>query len=322
MNNAQSSPTSTAIEHRSFGSTSFTTSVLGLGGGYLDQVSPEQGEATVHCALDLGIRYIDTSPMYCHGASQRILGKALAGRSEGYLLATKLGYLPKRAEFRDPAALWRQLEDNLRLLGRDDVDILQIHEADLSCWWLDDERSPERIPCTAAIDFAGAPAAAVLAQAKARGRCRHVGISGNSAPEMTRVLRELTVDTFLLAFNYNLLHRAARAEALPLARAKGAATLVGGLLQYGRLTHLQPQWLTHPPDWMTPDLHARYTRLYRLQQRCGISLAELTIRYVLADPQVGVILIGAAAPAHIEEAVKAAAAGPLPPDLHQEVEAI
>ena len=73
--------------------------VIGLGGGYLDKHSLAHGVATVHRALELGINYFDTAPVYGQDASQVILGNALEGCTEPYLLATKIGFLA------EPAAL-------------------------------------------------------------------------------------------------------------------------------------------------------------------------------------------------------------------------
>jgi predicted aldo/keto reductase-like oxidoreductase len=75
----------TTIESRPYGSTGERVTILGLGCGALAKHSFAQGVATVRRALELGITYFDTSPFYCDGASQAILGETLDGRSEKYL---------------------------------------------------------------------------------------------------------------------------------------------------------------------------------------------------------------------------------------------
>jgi len=67
------------LENRPYGTTGRTTSIIGLGGAFLTASSFADGVATVHRALDLGVTYFDTSPMYCRGASQAVLGEALEG---------------------------------------------------------------------------------------------------------------------------------------------------------------------------------------------------------------------------------------------------
>ena len=85
------------LERRPYGRTGEQVTVIGLGGGYLDKHSLAHGIATVHRALELGINYFDTAPVYGQGASQVILGNALEGRTEPYLLATKIGFLAEPA---------------------------------------------------------------------------------------------------------------------------------------------------------------------------------------------------------------------------------
>jgi L-galactose dehydrogenase len=296
--------------------------VLGLGGGFLDHRSYADGVATVRRALERGITYFDTSPLYGRGVSQRILGEALEGRKEPYTLATKLGHFPAHGHFRDADALRAQIDDNLRLLRRDAVDVLQVHEADWHCWWSDDAPHEGALRAEAAYDFAQAPVLRVLREARERGRCRFIGITGNGADNMARVLRGVDVDTFLVAFNYDLIGRAIRREALPAARSKGVATILGGVFQNGRLATVYREWLTEPPPWMSKTYQERLARLYTIQEECGLSLVELTLRYLLADERITVILAGASTPAEVDISVEAAQRGPLPADLHQAIEAL
>ena len=137
---------------------------------------------------------------------------------------------------------------------------------------------------------------------------------------MERVLQNVEIDTFLLAFNYDLLRRGAR-DVLPLAGEKGCVRLVGAIFQRG-LSHPQPELLTDPPDWMTPDLMTRYRRIYQLQQDSGLTLAEMGVRFIAAQPNIDTIIIGAKTPDEIEECVRAAEKGPLPDDLVQQIEAL
>ena len=123
------------LELRPFGRTNEQVTVIGLGGGYLDKHSLADGIATVHRALDRGINYFDTAPVYGQGASQVILGNALEGRTEPHLLATKIGFLAQSEAYRSPDALRSQLWESLRALRRSHVDILQIHLAESACWW-------------------------------------------------------------------------------------------------------------------------------------------------------------------------------------------
>ena len=73
---------------------------------------------------------------------------------------------------------------------------------------------------------------------------------------------------------------------------------------------------------ISPERKERLRQLYALQAECGLSLLTLAVRFLLADPAVTTILVGASTPAEIEEDVASAEAGPLPQDLHRAVEAL
>ena len=307
------------MEQRPYGQTDVTTTI-GLGGAFLTASSFADGVATVRRALDLGVRYYDTSPMYCQGASQAVLGQALDGVTTDYLLATKLGYFSQPARFHSREALITQFEENLRLLRRDAVDTLQLHEADFHHWWSTDASYQGRLRPDTDYSFNDAPALQTLRTLKAEGRCRFIGISGNTANNMKRVLQNVEVDTFLLAFNYDLIRRGAR-DVLPLAGEKGCVRLVGAIFQRG-LSHPQPELLTNPPSWMTPDLVTRYRQIYHLQQESGLSLAEMGVRFIAAQANIDTIIIGAKTPDEIEECVRAAEKGPLPEDLLRHIETL
>ena len=308
------------MQTRNYGNQDDSVSALGLGGAFLTQRSFAEGVATVRRALDLGITYFDTSPMYCQGASQAVLGEALDGVRQPHLLATNLGYFKDPAHYHDPDALAAQLGENLRLLRRSGVDTLQLHEADMHHWWATDTARAGRIDLDAEYDFAGAPALDFLSQCRADGRCRFAGISGNTADAMTHIHRYIDVDTLLLAFNYDLIRRSAR-RVLPAIGVKGTTRMLGAVFQRG-LARVQPELLQSPPDWMTPLLKQRFAELYDLQKESGLSLAALGVRYILQQPDIACVIIGAAGPEEIEECVRAAQAGPLPADLYERVEAL
>lgn len=312
----------TAIARRSLGGTGEQVTVLGLGGARLSSQSLAAGVATVRRALELGVTYFDTSPGYGQGMSQAILGEALAGQTGAYLLATKLGYLATRARYRSPDSLRTQLEENLRLLRRDQVDVLQVHEADHAYWWSDDGSHPRRLRPEGSYAFRSAPVVQILQEAKDRGLSRFVGITGNTAAPLARLLGHIPVDTCLTAFSQDPIWRGAAHHVFPVAQEKGTAVILGAVFQGGLLAEVHPEWLETPPDWVTLEIHERLSRLYELQQQSGLSLVALTLRYLVADQSISTILVGAAAPSEIEESVAAVQAGPLPPELHDAIEGL
>ena len=313
------------LEQRPFGRTGEQVTAISLGGVGLPRVSFADGVATVHRALELGINYLDTAPLYSRGLAQAILGVALEGRQEPYLLATKLGHLAQPSRFRSPDALHTQFEENLRLLRRDSVDVLMVHEADQHHWWSDAPSDSPLVDLETEYDVANAPVMQVLRDVQAAGKCRYIGITGNTPDQLAHILRAAEVDTCLSAFNYGVIDRGVRRRLLPAAGARGVAVLLGGVFRQGRLVVIRPEWLQTPPrwpDWMTPEMQSRVARLIPLQQESGLSLTTLTLRYLVADRSIATILVGAATPAEIEESVAAVQAGPLAPDLHRAVEAL
>ncbi|MCB0107161.1 MAG: aldo/keto reductase, partial [Caldilineaceae bacterium] len=159
------------MQPQPYGPTGAMTTKIGLGGAFLTATSFTDGVATVRRALELGVRYFDTSPMYCHGASQAVLGEALAGVTQEHLLATKLGYFAEPARFHSREALVTQFEENLRLLRRERIDTLQLHEADFHHWWSTDDTVQGRLQADVQYNFADAPALETLRTLKAQGRC-------------------------------------------------------------------------------------------------------------------------------------------------------
>ncbi len=308
-----------SLKSRAFGSA--VTTALGQGGAVIDHQSSAEGVRTIRAALDAGIRYFDTSPGYCANESQLVFGKGLSGAGDDVMVATKLGYFEDPADFRRPDALRKQIEDNLRRLGRDRVDVLQVHEANWSAWW-SDGAGRERIDQGREYDFAGAPVLDVLREAREKGLCRFIGITGNVAPEMSRVLRDVEVDTFLMAYSYDLIVREAESEAFPLAREKSATLILGAIFYAGRLVEQHPEWLDAPPDWMDETLRDRFARLYEIQEESGIPMVELCVRFALTQPDASVVLIGTKTPEETLQSVRAAEAGPLPMDVQTAIEGI
>ena len=152
------------MEIRDYGTTGAKATALGLGGAFLTHHSFADGVATVRKALDLGITYFDTSPMYCQGASQAVLGEALDGVDGDFLLATKLGYFTEPSRFH----FARGTHYSIR-----------------------------RKPAPFAPQSRRHPAVARSRHAPlVVRRSGFIGLSSNSAEDMTRVLQNTTVDTF------------------------------------------------------------------------------------------------------------------------------
>lgn len=312
----------TPLPDRPFGKTGERWPALAMGGGFPGFAGFDRSITTVRRAFDLGIRYFDTSVMYCSGASQAIMGESLANQTQPYFLATKVGYFKEARHFRSVEALHVQLRENLRLLRRDSVDLLQIHEADWDNWWTDRREvgTCKLFDSEGSFDFANAPVIQFLREAKDRGLCRHIGIAGNNARHIARILREVDgLDSVLIAYNYTPLNVTAREYILPAAAAKNMAVIVAGIFTF--VNSIPVGWRTEG-TYFGKRADEQLRRLQRLQRECGIPMTELAVRFVATNKRLATTLVGACHPAEIEQNVASFLKGKLSPEIHSAIEAI
>jgi aryl-alcohol dehydrogenase-like predicted oxidoreductase len=291
---------------RLLGRTGYAVSELGLGGLFVSEWGGEGlAEATraVRRALELGVNYVDTAPTY--GNSEEVLGAALAGVSQPYWLSTKLGGRPRPFDPKDKDALRRSVEESLRLLKRDRIEILMVHEPDRPGqydWWDDWER------------FHG-PVRELLEELKQEGVIAHAGLGGTTGYELPRIMATGYYDVVLTAFNYSLLWREALIAVLPEAARQNMGVVIGSPLQQGALARRYDDEVSQGAPWLSPPRREQYRRLYAYQEELGIPLAELGLRMVLSNPHVSTILMGARNVREVEENVRAVEKGPLPADV-------
>jgi D-threo-aldose 1-dehydrogenase len=311
----------TALPHRPFGQTGESLPALGFGAGFAGFAGFDRSIETVRRACQSGVRYFDTSVMYRHGASQAILGETLASAITRPFVATKIGYFREARHFRSVEAMQVQLRENLRLLRRDSVDLLQVHEADWDNWWSDrrDVGHCRLYDLEGSFDFANAPVIQFLREAKASGLCRYIGLTGNHARHVGRVIREVDgLDAVLCAYNYTPLNVTAREQVLPAAASKGMAVIVAGLFTF--VNSLPKGWATEG-SYLGPRSDVQLAALQKLQRECGLPMAELALRFVASDERLSIVLTGACHPSEVDQNVASFLRGPLPADLHAAVEA-
>jgi aryl-alcohol dehydrogenase-like predicted oxidoreductase len=291
---------------RTLGRTGLRVSALGMGGLFVSRHGGrdrEEARRAVHRALELGVNYVDTAPGYAD--SEEVLGYALAGAPAPYFLSTKLGGRPQPFDPQDRDGLRRSVEESLRLLRRDYIDILFIHEPDRPGqydWWTDHER------------YEG-PVDEVLAELKTRGLIRFTGLGGTTAYEMPHIMATGRYDVVLTAFNYSLLWREATITVLPEARRQGLGVIAGSPLQQGALAARYDDEVRSGARWLSPPRRAQYLRLYGLVDELGIPLPELALRFVLSNPDIHLTLMGARSLAEVEANARAVERGPLPRDV-------
>jgi aryl-alcohol dehydrogenase-like predicted oxidoreductase len=154
------------IPRRTFGRHADTVSILGFGGWHLGVPKTDRDAIRlVHEAIDAGINFFDNAWDYNDGVSEARMGKAIADRRERVFLMTKLC-----THGRDARTAMRQLEESLRRLRTDYLDLWQIHEVAF-----DDE--PRR-------HFAKGGAVEALDRAREQGKARYVGFTGHKDPAL------------------------------------------------------------------------------------------------------------------------------------------
>jgi uncharacterized protein len=219
---------SAAVPRRPMGKTGLTVSVLGLGGFHLGATrTQEEVNAIVAMAIDHGINFFDNAWEYHDGLSEERVGRALDGRRDQAIVMTKVC-----THGRDKAVAMEQLEQSLRRLRTDYLDVWQIHEVVY-------ENDPDLI-------FAPNGAAEALALAKQQGKVRFVGFTGHKDPAIhLRMLRhDFPFDTVQMPLNcMDATFRSFETQVMPEAVRRGMAVLgmksfggSGEIVKYGAAT--------------------------------------------------------------------------------------
>jgi len=266
---------------------------VGLGtwaiGGWMWGGSDDaQSIETIRAALDHGVNLIDTAPVYGFGRSEEVVGQALAGRRGRAVIATKVGLEWKDGKvFRNAsrARINQEIEDSLRRLQTDHIDIYQVH-------W-PDPKTP--------IEETAEAMKALLDQ----GKIGAIGVSNFSVEQMERFRK--TAPIHVLQPPYNLFEREIEADILPYCLKHDIATFGYGALCRGLLSgRMKPDTVFDAGDLrrddpkFKPPRFARYLaaveRLDRLaRERFGKRVIHLAARWVL-DQGVSTALWGARRP--------------------------
>jgi aryl-alcohol dehydrogenase-like predicted oxidoreductase len=280
------------VQYRQLGKDGPQVPVLGLGawplGGGMGLVSEQTAIATIHAALDHGISLIDTAQGY--RTSEATIGRALqGGQRQRCFLATKASL-----DF-SPAGIRAAMEDSLRALGVDHVDLYQLHN------WPGEEKL--------------APALETMDRLRQEGKTRYVGVSNFSAGQMQQALKVAGYHS--TQPRYNLFDREIEAEDIPFCAAAGIGILVHSPLAKGLLTgKYQPGHQFSPDDERAQfprfqgETFHRYldvaAQLEAVARDKGLNLVQLAVAWPLRLPAVTCVLVGAKDPAQVREHAAAA----------------
>ncbi|MFJ4483047.1 aldo/keto reductase [Streptomyces longwoodensis] len=297
------------MQYRTLGRTGVQVSSLALGAmnfGRIGRTTQEEATALVDAALEAGINLIDTADMYGAGESEEMVGKALAGRRDDVVLATKAGMpMGDDPNHRGSSRRWlvRALDDSLRRLGVDHVDLYQIHRWD---------------PATGDEETLSA-----LTDLQRAGKIRAFGSSTFPAHRIVQAqwaAREHHLGRYVTEQpSYSVLQRGVEAHVLPVAEEYGLGVLVwsplasgwlSGAIRHGRdiATH-RAGFLPDRFDLSVPANQARLDAVERLAgiaEEAGLTLIQLALGFVTAHPAVTSALVGPRTLGHLRDHLAAA----------------
>jgi aryl-alcohol dehydrogenase-like predicted oxidoreductase len=301
------------MEHRSLGRTGVSVSKFCLGammfGGWGNK-DHDESIRIIHCALDAGINFIDTADVYAQGESEEIVGKALAGgRRDDIVLATKFhGAMGEDPNQQGSSRRWiiREVENSLRRLGTDWIDLYQVHRPD---------------PGTDIEETLGA-----LTDLVHQGKVRYIGSSTFPASQIVEaqwVARDRHLQRFICEQPpYSILVRGIEADVLPTCVRHGMGVityspLAGGWLSgrwrkdAGQQSSSRAGRLPERFDLSLPANQRKLDaveQLARLAEEAGITLIQLAIAFVLNHPAVTAAIIGPRTMEQLESQLAAAEA--------------
>ena len=305
-----------AIPTRKLGRTGLDVTVLGLGGAPLGDFSElipdDRARATVDTAYQAGIRLYDTSPLYGHGLSEHRFGGVLRNKqADDIVLSTKVGRWLKpekperiqRGSFKGGLnfeavydysydGCMRSLEQSYQRLGMNRIDIVLIHDVDIST-----HGTREAYERRFGEAMEGCYRA--LTELRSAGIIRAIGAGLNEVEPSVRFAQAGDFDCFLLAGRYTLLEQNGLDDLLPLAVTKRFSILIGGpynsgILATGAVPGAKYNYRPAPADVME-----RVARIEKACTRHSVPIAAASIQFPLGHPSVASVVPGAVRPEEV-----------------------
>jgi aryl-alcohol dehydrogenase-like predicted oxidoreductase len=308
------------MQFRNLGSQGPGISVLGVGawaiGGPAGPFNwgpqdDDESTAALHRAFDAGVNWVDTAAIYGLGHSEQIVGQVVRERGEGVLVFTKCGRrwdAGQGSVVTDlrPASIRSELQQSLKRLGRDHVDVYQFHWPDTTTG------TPVEESWT------------TMAELVQEGGVRWAGVSNFTVDLLERCERIRHVDS--LQPPLSLLNRGALRDLLPWCEAHGTGVIAYSPLQSGLLSGAfdakrvarlaEGDWRRDNPDFSEPRLSANLALVERLRpvaERHGVEVAAVAVAWVLEQPGMSGAIVGARRPSQLDAWL---AAGTLRLDAH------
>jgi aryl-alcohol dehydrogenase-like predicted oxidoreductase len=292
------------MRYRTLGSTGLDVSVIGVGtwqfgGEWGKDFAQPEVDAMFRRAEELGINLVDTAECYGDHLSESLVGAALDGKRDKWIIATKFGHKfhghLNRTEPRSPKDITLQLEDSLRALRTDRIDLYQYHS------WGDDA-------------FYNDDVLALIRKFKADGKILHYGNSVGSNANTAQVAASQRMGIEFVQIIYNRLDRKPEAEAFPICRAQNLGVLARVPLASGYLSGKYKPGARFPTGDVRAghkreDVDAKLKEVERIGREevpIGMSMAQWALGWCLKDPTVTSVIPGCKDVAQVESNAAAA----------------
>ncbi len=294
------------MKYRQLGDSDLQVSEISLGSWltYSGGVEREKAAACVEKAFEVGINFIDTANIYGKGASEIFLGEVLQNRPrDSYVLATKLYFPMTETDFGlSRVQIHKQLNDSLRRLKIDYVDLYQCHRYD------------ENTPLAETM--------IVLSEVVQEGKARYIGFSEWSAAQIQAAAEMTGMEKFVSSQpQYSMLWREPEAEVFPVCATNGIGQIVWSPLAQGVLTGKYKPGAPVPKDsraasdqmnvfisrLLGDEILTAVEKLKPIATGENLSMAQMALAWVLRDERVSSAIIGASSPEQVAD--NAAASG-------------
>ena len=290
------------MKYRKLGQSDLNVSVVcagcwGIGGEFYGEVDDAESIRMIHAAGDAGINFLDTAIVYGCGRSEQVIGQALAGRRDKWIVATKCGRraLPDGTKTNNGSREWlfRDLETSLRQLDTDYIDLYQLHMPD------------PNVPLAETIG--------ALGEMLKAGKVRAIGVSNLTVEQLDEARKIAPIASHQPP--YSMFQRDIEADLLPYCRKHHVGTLVYCPLARGLLTGkftgtekitdaARKDWKFFKGDNFVKSV-AIVNRLKEIATHNGITTAQLAVAWTVAQPGVTVAICGAKSPEQIRETAMA-----------------
>ena len=293
------------MQYTTLGNTGLRVSVAGLGTGGFSRMGLKSGKTEdqsarlILDAIELGINFIDTAPAY---GTEGVVGRALQSVPRDKVVVATKSSVRRNGEWWSPERMVASLDNSLRLLGTDYVDVFNLHGVE-----------PQH------YDYALNTLVPALTEQKQKGKIRHIGLTENPIVDFTnetlkRALKDPVWEVFMVGFH--MMHQGARRNVFPLTREKGVGTLlmfavrsifadpprVAREMQELAAKGLVDKWLGESDDPLGFLVH----------EGGAANMIEAAYRFARHEPGVDVVLFGTGDAAHLRTNVASLLKPPLP----------